>query len=73
MIEKAKIEKITVCKMTGAELRRLRIAAGLEQKELAGKVDLTRARIAYLEYRTEFTLTPEQANRLLSALGVSSI
>jgi transcriptional regulator with XRE-family HTH domain len=72
MIEKAKIEKITVCKMTGEELKRLRIAAGLEQKELAGKMNWSRIKVAVGENRG-IILKPQEMEILLGALGASSI
>ncbi len=69
---------ITACpnkKMTGMELRRLRVAANLSEEELANGFGTYRQRIVRWENmrQFEFELEPERMARLLRTLRASSL
>jgi hypothetical protein len=75
-IIKAKITRCDNLKMQGAELKRLRTAAGLSQAGLAEKMKewgWTRDKVYYLESQAEFELNPIEMQALLGVLGASSI
>lgn len=69
--------KITACpnkRMTGAELRRLRVATpALSEEELARRLGTYRKQIERWEKKQWFELAPPVMQQLLSILGASSL
>lgn len=59
--------------MTGSELRRLRMAAGLSEHQLAVQFGTYRKRIERLEKTHYFELHPRIMQDLLNALGANSL
>ena len=58
-------------RMTGRELRRLRVSAEFSENDLAERMDTYRARIQRWEKKAWFELHPEQMKQLLKVLGAS--
>lgn len=58
-------------RMSGKELRRLRVAAGLSKPELAKKVGTYRKQIQRWETTAFFELHPTRMKDMLNALGVA--
>lgn len=63
--------------MDGAELKRLRLAAGLSTEALAGRMTTSwgwyRCKVRRLELLDKFGLHPDEMQSLLVALGASSL
>lgn len=70
---KAKIWRSKNLRMAGKELRRLRVAAGLSEKELAERFGTYRMKIQRLEKAPSFELQPQQMQELLKALGAGTL
>ncbi len=72
-ILKAKIRACPNKRMAGTELRRLRVAVDMSEQELADRFGTYREKIQRWEGRSEFELVPMQMQRLLTALGATSL
>ena len=59
--------------MTGSELRRLRVVAGLSERKLAEKFDTYQRQIQRFEKVQYFELPPKRMHDLLTALSATSI
>ena len=72
---KAHIRACPNKRMTGTELRRLRVAAGMGERRLARKFGTYRVQIQRWQdmKQGEFELSPQGMQRLLSALGAGSL
>lgn len=70
---KAKIFASPEKGMEGRELRRLRVAAGLSEEALALKIDTYRKQIVRWENSYRFYIHPRIMQKLLDALGASSL
>ena len=71
-----RIAKIMGCPnrlMTGRELRRLRVAAGLSERELAERYGTYRRQITRWETSARFELHPDAMALLLKTLGATSV
>ena len=70
---KAKIYSSPEKCMTGKELRRLRMEAGLSEQLLADKLGWYRSKVERFEKMEGFCLMPSEMISLLNALEASSI
>lgn len=68
--------KITACpnkRMAGRELRRLRVAIGMSERELGERLGTYREQIQRWEKKSWFELHPTVMMQLLKILGASSL
>ena len=73
MALKAEISSCPNKRMEGRELRRLRVAADLSERELGKRLGTGRTKIYRWEKIAWFELTPPVMQQLLSILGASSL
>lgn len=70
---KAKISSCPNKRMEGRELRRLRVAADISERELGARLGTYRIQIRRWEKKAWFELAPPVMGQLLSILGASSL
>lgn len=70
---KAKIFNSPEKCMTGKELRRLRMEAGLSEQSLADEMEWYRSKVERFEQSEGFCIPPEEMIRLLQILGANSL
>ena len=70
---KAKISSCPNKRMEGRELRRLRVAADLSERELGNRLGTYKKQVQRCEAKAWFELTPPAMQHLLSILGASSL
>ncbi len=72
-ILKAKICRCPNYRMSGIELRRLRVAANMSEEELADELGTYRVKVQRWEKKKWFELEPDYMQGLLKVLGASSL
>ena len=70
---KAKISSCPNKRMEGRELRRLRVAADISERELGARLGTCRITIRRWEKKAWFELAPPVMGQLLSILGATSL
>ena len=70
---KGKISRCPNKRMQGRELRRLRVAAEMSEKQLAKAFGTYRRRVQRWENKAWFELAPQDMVELLKILGASSL